>query len=412
VDGSGEFGAFEDDLAAVERAFEAEVGRFDERGQLVGKERRVRYYSHREARGVDSKMDDDTVGFVVLSARSRYNDAAQAVYRLRGLAKGQKVRLVVARDGEATPDFPLVEELVANEQEHAESAESVLEGQLAHAARKKSDAGSFERKVTIYTEKDPDKVEALRTAEKQQHQQQHKTEHKTQTRVEVREGQRRSCFHSGVEPGRYHTLANSATTEISQDLEALRVSLSPFLTYTHWTNSSETRRRAFAVYWDGEALEPRLVVMALAEVWTRYGRGQPSYVAYSHDGVRLRGEEDERVPEGMMLFGRYLCDDQLSLLAEYQLLSYLRQTYKDKAERGALTRVVLCLWDTLFLRQPTKLLHHLAQGVDKGAGMKEGEVLAEIRKDMFGGVRALDPILTPYVSSMYAAAAFGTRRFV
>jgi hypothetical protein len=38
-----------------------------------------------------------------------------------------------------------------------------------------------------------------------------------------------------------------------------------------------------------------------------------------------------------------------------------------------------------------------------------------IRKEMFGGVRALDAIIRPYVSEMYASsasAAFGKRRYL
>jgi hypothetical protein len=346
-------------------------------------------------------MDEDTIGLVVLSARSRYNDAAQAAYRLRGLAKRQKVVLVVARDGPPDETFGLVNELIANEQEHAESAETVLLGQLVHAAKPKRDAKSFVRPVTIYD--DRENVDVLRTSEKQQ---QHTQE---QTAVTVRSGTTSDCFHTRLIPGSLPTLANSAKTKISGDLDALRVGISPFLTYGAWTARPETRRRAFAVYNDNGGA--RIVVMALAEVWTRHVHGESEYAAYSHDGLLLRGRA-EAPPDGLVLFGRYLCDDQLSLLDEYQLLSYLRGAYE---ERGALKNVVSCLWDTAFLRQPTKLLHRLAGGTDLGKGKTKGEVLAHIRKDMFGGSSALDAVLEPYVSSMYAKtapAAFGKRRFV
>lgn len=69
------------------------------------------------------------------------------------------------------------------------------------------------------------------------------------------------------------------------------------------------------------------------------------------------------------------------------------------------------------MRQPTKLLHRLADGKDLGKGKTEAQVLAHIRNDMFGGSKALDAVLTPYVASMYAKAAaapaaLGKRRFV
>jgi len=200
----------------------------------------------------------------------------------------------------------------------------------------------------------------------------------------------------------------------------LRVSLSPFLTssgsgYINWKDEIQIRRRAFAVVADHDGL--RLVVMALAEVWTRYryekDKESGLYVAYSHDGLVLRGEPKFEVPPGMVLFGRYLCDDQLSLLAEYQLLDYLRATYAEK--RANLQAVLSCLWGTTFLLEPRALIDadKVGEAMDKVQKMGEQKVVEHIRKEMFGGVRALDAIIRPDVSKMYAAsAAFGKRRFV
>jgi hypothetical protein len=102
----------------------------------------------------------------------------------------------------------------------------------------------------------------------------------------------------------------------------------------------------------------------------------------------------------------------LSLLEEYELLFYLRGTYKTGAERTALRNVVSCLWDSRFLIQPTKLLRLLATGEDAGAGKTAREVLEHVRNDMFGGSDALDAALEPYATAIAASAAFGKRRYV
>ena len=117
-------------------------------------------------------------------------------------------------------------------------------------------------------------------------------------------------------------------------------------------------------------------------------------------------------PGRILLFGRYLCDGPLSLLEEYELLFYLRETYKTTAERRALQEVVSCLWGSRFLIRPTHLLHRLAEGEDPGAGNKGERVLEHIRNEMFGGSDALDEVLRPYVAAIAASAAFGKRRFV
>jgi hypothetical protein len=396
VDGSGEFGAFDDDLAEVQATFRdlGGVGHFDERGQLVAKERRIRYYSHRDARGVDSEMADTAIGFVVLASRTRLSDAAQAVYRLRRLAHGQTVRIVLASEG-AAGSLSLVDMLIANEQEHAERAEPVLMQQLAHAEKRKPSSVSFERNVTIYD----GRADALRTSEKEQQQ--------TQEKVEVATGnpKQKGCFAARADPTTHATLQNGVRTGISADLAVLRVGLSPFLTYAGWVERKETRRRAFAVVGD-----QRLVVMALAEVWTRFGGEKTAYVAYASDGRKLRGSSE--APRGLLLFGRYLCDGGLSLLEEYELLAFLRSRYAQSAERRALQKVVSCLWSSRFLVQPTKMLHRLAEGLDAGAGKKAEDVLEHIRREMFGGSDALDAALEPYAAAIAASAAFGKRRFV
>jgi hypothetical protein len=326
----------------------------------------------------------------VIASRTRLSDAAQAVYRLRRLAHGQTVRIVLASEGAI--ELPLVDLLLANEQEHAEAAEPALREQLAHVAIPKVDAGSFERRVATY---DAD-AGVGRTSERQQT--------REKVAAATSDPSRSSCFAADDPPAEHETFRNGAVTGISTDLEALRVGLSPFLTFRGWTDAPNTRHRAFAVVGD------RLVVMALAEVWTRFRGDATPYAAYASDGRKLRGSSD--APRNLLLLGRYLCDGALSLLEEYELLALLRRTYASDAERGALRNVVSCLWESRFLIQPTKLLHRLAEGFDAGAGKKAADVLEHVRSEMFGGSEALDAVLGPYVAAIAASAAFGTRRFV
>ncbi len=83
VDASGVLGAYEDDVAELERALQTKVGSFDESGKLRNGDRGVRYYRHRDSRGVDSEMPTGSVGLVMFALDARWNDGAHAIYRLR-----------------------------------------------------------------------------------------------------------------------------------------------------------------------------------------------------------------------------------------------------------------------------------------------------------------------------------------
>ena len=160
LDGSGEFGAFDDHLESVRTALGAlgvgGVGFFNEEGVIEGKGHLVRYYSHRDSRGVDSTMANTAWGLIALSSRTRLSAGVQAAYRLRGLDSGQRLHLFVVTE-DAAPNGAsgknVLDMLMASEQAYTDAATLHLEGQLAHASRRKYTRASFEREVTCYARK-------------------------------------------------------------------------------------------------------------------------------------------------------------------------------------------------------------------------------------------------------------------
>ena len=444
VDGSGEFGAFDDHLESVRGAVAglggaAGLGHFDEEGVLVGKEHLVRYYSHRDSRGVDSTMGNTAWGLIVLSWRTRLSAGVQAAYRLRGLKDGQQLHLFVATDHDAgagthgkTRGRIVLDMLLANEQAYTDAAARHLVGQLAHASKPKVDSRSFEREVTCYARKSRhsgDSGGPLVLVQKQ------KTQEKMQerTRNEVAPG----CYQMREDPSQYKTLDNEAQTEIAGSLRELGVSISPFL--ARYPDDATTRRRAFAIVESSSGSSgssgpsgsspkpPRLAIMSIAEVWTRQRSDTSAYIAYTHDGHVLRargprgpkpkktagavvgvahdGSPAPHTQRGLVLFGRYLCDGPLSVLEEHELLRHLR-TYASDTKKKALRSVVSCLVRSGFLLRPRALLHRLADNDADSAifPTTEDDVLTHIREEMLGGNAFLDGVLRPYARAIAGSA--------
>ena len=449
VDGSGEFGAFDDHLESVRGAVAglggapSGLGHFDEEGVLVGKEHLVRYYSHRDSRGVDSTMGNTAWGLIVLSWRTRLSAGLQAAYRLRGLKDGQQLHLFVAADHDDSAESRgrtdgriVLDMLMANEQAYTDAAARHLVGQLAHASKPKVDSRSFEREVTCYARQSrhgsADSGGPLVLVQKQ------KTQEKAQekTRHAVAPG----CYQMREDRSQYKTLDNDAPTEIAGSLRELGVSISPFL--ARYPDEPTTRRRAFAIVGPSGPKPPRLAIMAIAEVWTRQRSDTSAYTAYTHDGhvLRARGPEPKTAgaaavaeaapesPRGLVLFGRYLCDGPLSVLEEHELLRYLRRGSRGRAasKKKALRSVVGCLVRSGFLLRPRALLHRLADNDADSAVFPRTEdgALAHIRDEMLGGHTFLDDALRPYAraiaesesavaeseSAVSASPAFGRRR--
>jgi hypothetical protein len=396
VDASGEFGAFDDHLAAVQAALDpAGVGFFNDQGMLEGKDRRVRYYSHRDARGVDSDVGATAVAFVVISPATAYNAAVQAAFRLRRLRDGQEVVFISVEDeeddgaGVSVYDLDareLLARLVANQARHDEAAGRVAAEQTRHAEKPKRSSEDFDRDArTKY-------AAACLGAQVQEKAQ-------TQTRSRLRHAS--ACYHAHVQGLR--TL-ETAPVEIKRELDALGISLSPLLA----SGDTPAPMRAFAVLQNGH-----VAVMSIGEVWVVHeAERRAAYLAFTPDGVLLRSTttDAQRRVAGAELLGRYLCDGALSIREEYALVRYLRGRYPAPEQRAALRTVVACLVGSNFLSAATLLLHELGERDVGSVGDEAGAEAAIFAR--LGSSPAFAEIARAHAASLASHARPPTGRFV
>jgi hypothetical protein len=373
VDGCGEFGAFDSHVQSVATAL-GDVGYWDSSGKPQNQRARVRYYCHRDSRGVDSKMPIKTVGFIVVSLnRTTVVDAAQALYRLRWIEDGQTAVFVVVSDsaeehashgGHMSHMSVVVPHLEANEKAWNEAGRAVQLRHVAHAAIPKRSTEDFERVVT-YT----DVVDST-------HKIAHKTEHKKETKFEkimashTRGAALVQCYMSSEPLGAQRTIHNESVTAIKPSLDALGIGFSPVLERTPVRPESgdSALRRVFAIRVDdAEAVDAdrrashaphELVVMTVVEIWGVHAQEaaqRARYSVHAHDGHRIPTWREPTAPTApttaLALFGRLLCGDSLAITEEIELLEFMRARYKDLD--GSLLLVMSCLYKTGFL-SPSK----------------------------------------------------------
>ena len=434
VDGSGEFGAFEDDLGEIKKTLGRNVEYFGNDGVLVRDEteegqRIARYYSHRNSRGVDSVMPVDTVGYTVMSEKkSRYSDISQAVFRLRALKRegpSQRVVLVVVKDSASSHDgeyngSSVLNLLVTNEQNYGKSAAITKEKQKEHARKVKHNEKDFKRAV-VYTKVEPDDAAPTGTAQKQQthvSEAQKQQERETQVSQErtITRGEHEACYErlkGQAREDKSLTLANHFTQttleELKDNLAAINIGLSPMIMIKELTKGVTEIRRAFAVN------ESEVVVLTVVEAWAKYAQSEGAYSYYTYDGALITSsmkiDKMCTINPGLILFGRFLCDDALSIDEEAVLLAYLAEKYRGDYTR-ALTAVIKCLRDSKFLSYP----HVMLQGLLTKAAR---DIIRENRaKDLAETVSSGSPILyklfLPIIEKALRASSFGraTRRTI
>lgn len=426
VDGSGEFGAFDDDLGTIQSTLGRNVEYFGNDGVLVRYEKNkriTRYYSHRNSRGVDSVMPVDTVSFTVMSEKkSRYSDITQAVFRLRELKKegpSQKVVLVVVKDSASshTGEYDGNEALrllVTNEQNYGKSAAITKEKQKEHASTVKSVTKDFKRAV-VYLEVKPDDDAPAGTAQKQQTQvsvseaqkQQEQEAHQERT---ITRDTNTACYERLKEQARDDqklTLANHFTKttlkELQDSLVAINVGLSPMIMIRELTKGVTEIRRAFAVN------EKEVVALTVVEAWAKYAPNEGTYSYYTYDGALISSSMDAdrivTINPGRILLGRFLCDNALSIDEEALLLAYLAKEYTNH-NASALTAVIKCLRDSKFLSYPHVML--------KDLDTKDARAIirANNAEDLAKAVSAGSPILynlfLPIITgALKSASSFG-----
>jgi hypothetical protein len=422
VDGSGEFGAFQDDLVAL-RGFWPDLEYFGKDGLVLKEGARVRYYSHRDSRGVDSVMPLDTTGFTVMCPWTSTRDKiAQAIFRLRMLTENeeasQKVVLVVVlgatgevrKESGESDGAAVLRMLRANQVAYAASCATLHQEQLAHAAIPKVDASSFERAVVYgdvaraaQTERQSEKEEV---GEVEREVETTRDETKTLTRAPGL-----ACYEKTNErdDAKLNLSNHETVTGISESLAALRIGLSPMITIKALAGEMGIRR-AFAV-----GADDSLVVLAIVEAWAKYahdehdnvrassGSSARPYAYYTHDGAFIMGAKARE--DGRVLLGRFLCDDPLGIAEEITLLKYLAT--KDAGYTGHLTVVLECLFTTGFISTHSLLLTRLAS--ESATIILRDQTAADITARIALGNDAIYKLFLPIVSSA-VGTAFGRPR--
>jgi hypothetical protein len=356
VDASGEFGL----LGHSEFLAGARV--FGEDGKLKDGESFV-YYDHRHSRGTDAVLDADAIGYVVVDwATTTRTVAAQAMYRLRQLYDGknedkkQKVVFVVC--GSDGPES------------EAQSAAKTLYARLVQNEHTRADRLALRAKVQV------DRAEKQKRADadfvfpidagdvqaEQEQEQEREVEQEVEEEVVVEHNQ---CVHVRSDPRFFdpfvqyeddsYQAATLRNSKLHKQLLEARVHLSPLII----TNYSKSfgMERAFVVT-NGTDHTATLVTLCMQiETLVAYDdhkqrRGEVS--VYSASGLLLRGEH---VEDGLVLFGRYLCGDEMPHEEQRDLLVFLKERYRDK--EGIIHEVMKCLVAAEVVRGRAGLLRAL-----------------------------------------------------
>jgi hypothetical protein len=449
VDGNGELGAFDDDVTELQKTW-PRLEYFGPDGRVVPPaphaERTVRYYSHRNSRGVDSVMPLETVGYTMMSrseakGKSRLSEIAQAVFRLRRLsATGptQTVVLVVLSDqapGDGNDGAELFAILKANDDAYLVSAAHTKKKQMEHAAKFKASNNDFVRHVE-YDAVDPEAATMkTKTAQKQQV---HVSEAKNKAQSQKTEEHMFTrqvgipCYEKLAKETRDDgalRLANRATkTEIHISLETTGIALSPIITIRDLVEASpaliirmygqselaavmmhrsNATRRAFAVNRAGT-----LVVLTVVEVWAKYtadsSNAEGPYAYYTHDGAFILGSapiRDFNDKSPVLLFGRFLCDDALSIEEEIRLLAYIRIKYTSAMQINSFRRVVDCLTSSKFLSRKTVLLVHLALSGESAGSILNKQTAEDLTTKIAGNNPVLHDLFLPIITRALSSGA-------
>ncbi len=241
--------------------------------------------------------------------------------------------------------------LQVNEVAYVKAAQKLKGRQAEHAVKPKSSRESFTRNVE-YTALDVDGAAARHTAkaQKETHQEAESVAQQINTAQVMR------CYESKDSDARDGAGPDECAvpSEIAAHLRGIGVAVSEILSRPAFRlgHPAALVRRAFRVS------HGRLVaVMSLAEAWAPHAT-----LVYTHDAHRIdereaRAEGDEST--GVLLFGRYMCDDRLSVAEEIALVRYLAATYSSKEEDKDLRACMLCLRKARFLTSPTMLVQLL-----------------------------------------------------
>jgi hypothetical protein len=237
----------------------------------------------------------------------------------RDLAKGDDAEI----DG-----TELAKRLAASEKAHIEAAESLKQRQKTRALATKKGTLDFVQDVAY----EPF-ASGLHTHKAEQ---QAVAQYVSETQVLER------CYER----------SEAGASKVGGALRALGIELSPILEVSSLRKDRPKAifRRAFAV---GAVGSTSIAVMTIVEAWTVAYKGRS---VYTHDGSRISAKGD--ATDGPLLFGRYLCDDSLSIKEEIRIVEHLYRLYGKKNEKE-LQELATCLADSNFLQRSTLLLRQL-----------------------------------------------------
>jgi len=300
----------------------------------------------------------------------------------------------------------LAEALKRNEATYKDWAVPVQEAQIKHAKKYKDTRYGFHRPV---------EYKSLEAAHKQ-HQAETESQSQSQNLTQRAVNYDKACFADTRELDdsiASMNLRNALThSQIREALGKIKVAISPMMSIKELNGKSEFR--AFAVASDSSDY---IVAMTVIEAWTKYAGEEADatygYDHYTYDGHLIRERNAQKASkstangtrvEGVLLFGRLLCDDTLTLEEEVALLRYFDERYGADAQK-ALTDVLHCLSSSGFLlklRQCT-VLHELTT---KDASTVIGTLnLANIAKKASGGNKAIERIVLAALSAGPATIA-------
>jgi hypothetical protein len=287
--------------------------------------------------------------------------AAQAMYRLRQLYDGKDVDkkqtvvfVVCGLDGaesEGQSAANLYERLVQNERTRADRLALRAKVQVGRAEKPKGTDADFVFPI------DAGDVQA-----EQEQEQEREVEQEVEEEVVV---DRNPCVHVTSDPrffdpfvqydGDSYQANTLRTSKLHKQLRAARVHLSPLI-ITNYAKSLGMER-AFVVT-NGTDHTATLVTLCMQiETLVAYDDHKQSRGAvsvYSASGLLLRGEH---VDDGLVLFGRYLCGDEMPHEEQRDLLLFLKRRYHGK--EVIIHQVMKCLVAAEVVRGRAGLLRAL-----------------------------------------------------
>ena len=141
-----------------------------------------------------------------------------------------------------------------------------------------------------------------------------------------------------------------------------------------------------------------MVLCTLVELWAKKldwnakaSKGVSNrlpYSSYTAHGFPIGKTSAAYASDDDVLFGRFLCGDQLTTVEQNALFGYMQRRYSDSASQTEISKVIVCLAAARVMPPPTGLLHILIERPENWASHD-----ASVPTPDVAFVRALLPLL-------------------